>query len=100
MQFEPKTAIAFRSEEERIVLIRVLKKQGIRSTDILKNMRKGRAYICPENYRRPGQEVTLEQVDDPDDFACDSSDPFKWTYLEASDVLRNLIIAERRKHAT
>jgi hypothetical protein len=100
MQFEPKTAIAFRSVEERIVLHKVLEKQNIGNVGVLGSMRKGRAYICPENYRGNGEGVRIEQTNDPEDFAADASDPFKWTYVEAADVLRNLIIAERRKHAT
>lgn len=100
MQFEPKTAIAFRTEEERVVLMKALEKQNISGVDVLKRMHQGRAYICPENYRYHGQPVKIEQVHNPEDFSADAEDPFTWTYLEAADVLRNLIIAERRKNAT
>ena len=98
MHFEPKMAIAFRNVEERIVLMKVLNSQNIENVSVLNNMRKGRAYICPKNYRHAGDPVQIEQINNPEDFAADANDPFKWTYLETSDVLCNLLIAERRKH--
>ena len=99
MYIEPKTAIAFRNKEECNVLIKVLKEQAL-NTNILEGSSTGRAYICPANYRSTHQGITLEWSNDPDCFDADEGDPFTWTYVEVADILRNLLIAERRKNAT
>lgn len=99
MALQPKTAINFRSEEEREILKRVAEKQGIYTND-LSDYCEGRAYICPEGYHG-ADNIRMEIWTDPDErCSADDDDPFEWTYLEAADVLRNLIISERRKHAT
>ena len=100
MVLQPKTAINFRSVEERRVLQSVLEKQGYEYYTRLNDMREGRAYLCPKNYRSKDN-IHIETWDYPDEHcSADDDDKFKWTYVEAADVLRNLIIAERRKNAT
>ena len=98
MKLQPKTAIAFRSEEECEVLCKVLTEQGI-SADEISGRSLGRAYICPEGYWS-ADKIKVEWSDDPEDFTVDEDDTFEWTYLEAADILRNLIIAERKKNVT
>lgn len=99
MLLQLKTAINFRSEEEREAIRKVAEKQGIDTQHLGKSIHKGRAYICPANYHNQHREH-IEIWDDPDQHcSADDSDPFKWTYLEATDVLRNILIAERKKNA-
>lgn len=98
MVLQPKIAINFRSEEERIVLQSVLEKQGYKHCNNLDSMREGRAYLCPRNYRSE-HDLQVQTWDYPDEHcSADDDDDFEWTYVEASDVVRNLIISERRKH--
>lgn len=100
MLLKPKMAINYRSSEEHELLIKLAEQQGI-NVRFLKNQKdRGRAYICPQKYH--GYDgIMIETFPDPDTrCSADNHDPFKWNYVEASVLLRNLLIAERRKNAT
>lgn len=98
MILQPKMAINFRSIEEREILTKVAQRYNINCVDI-GDYDEGRAYICPEGYHG-STVVRIEIWEDPDRKCdCDEDDPFEWVYLEAADILCNLLIAERRKNA-
>lgn len=97
MLLQPKTSIKFRSKEEREAIQIVAEKQGIDKVSALNNLNRGRAYICPDGYRGHSG-LIIETWDNPDGrCSADSDDPFTWTYIEASSLLRNIIISERKK---
>lgn len=97
MLLQPKTSIKFRSQEEREAIQIVAEKQGIDKVATLNSLNRGRAYICPNGYRYHDG-LLIETWDDPDSrCSADDDDPFKWTYVEASVLLHNIIISERKK---
>lgn len=105
MNIEPKIAIACRDKVEIKVALQLLEKAGIlwfhgqkpTMADFIDDVEELRLYIYPRddgcNY------VHILYNEYIDDFEYDNDDGFEWTYVEASDMFRNQIIAERRKNA-
>lgn len=105
MKIEPKIAIACRDEVEIEVALQILEKAGIRwpsgnkatEWSWINELDECRLYINPSD-----EYVSFVHVcynEDPDDFEYDDEDDFEWTYTEASEMFKNQIISERRKHA-
>lgn len=106
MNIEPKIAIACRNRTEIDVTLRILEQADIpwyagskatqayfiNDTDVC------RIYIMPPD--EDEDHAYLLHNSDPEDTEFDDEDGFEWTYVEASDMFRNHIIAERRKHAS
>ena len=103
---EPKMAIACRSKIEINVALRAIEKAGINwssgdkatNTRYVKDFTECRLYISPPDEWK--DEAYLMYDEDPEDTEDDDDDEFEWQYIEASELFRNQIISERRKHGT